>query len=82
MRIPRILTASEARKKGYKSITKPYSIQDKQEREWFHNAVRDGQKADMVIVEFPHGVELWKHKSQLDIDPVTGMRIKLDYQTK
>ena len=73
------MNAAAATQKGYVSITKPYRILEEHELKWFRNAIRDGRKAKICIVEFPHGIEIWRHESELDIDPCTGLKLKKDY---
>lgn len=79
MRQPPTMDAATATKNGYVSITRPYRIQEEHELKWFRNAIRDGRKAKICIVEFPYGPEIWRHKSELDIDPKTGLKLHQDY---
>ena len=70
-----------ARKEGYRSLTRPYHINHKdqsirlQERDWWHRVCRDLRACDCCIVEYATGVEIWRHEDQLDIDPQTGLKV-------
>ena len=71
---------ADARRAGYRSLTKPYHLNHKdesiryQEREWWDNLCRDLQRCRCVIVEYSSGVELWRHEDELDVDPMTGLK--------
>lgn len=60
----------------------PYAIQATdptirlQERDWWHRVCEDLRCCDCVVVEYLTGVELWRHKDELDIDPATGLKVK------
>jgi hypothetical protein len=72
--------AADARKEGYRSLTRPYLINCKDEsirmleREWWDRLCNDLKSCDCVIVEFTNGLELWRHDDELDIDPMTGLK--------
>lgn len=71
---PERLKYQDAMLKGYCALTRPYAINNKideireRETKWFHNVLNDMHNANVVIVEFSSGVEVWRHKSELNID--------------
>lgn len=72
---------ADAMEQGYVSMTKPYHINAKdpelaaRERTWFERVLHDMRGAKIVIVEFTSGLEIWRHKSELNIDPTTGKTV-------
>lgn len=75
-----VMEAAEARKAGFRSLTRPYYLHHKDEsighieRTWWDNLCRDLKDCKCVIVEFSNGVELWRHEDELDVDPMTGLK--------
>ena len=71
---------AEARQEGYKSLTRPYYLNHKDEsirsieRLWWNRLCDDLKSCRCTIVEFSNGVELWRHDDELDIDPMTGLK--------
>ena len=76
-----ILHPRDAIDKGYVSLTLPYSIETPEksirdeEIQFFRNVLDDMAGCDCVLVEFTNGVEVWRHKRELNVCPTTGVRL-------
>ena len=78
----RTLSPTEATRQGYVSLTKPYhiaamdtSVRDREQRFW-RNLCKDFTNCNVVCVEFASGPELWRHETEINIDPHTGLKLK------
>lgn len=78
----RTLAPKEAERQGYVSLTKPYHIaaidpevRQREQRFWV-NVCNDFRNCNVVVVEFSQGPEIWRHESELNIDPHTGIKLK------
>lgn len=76
-----ILHPRDAIDKGYVSLTLPYSIETpeksirEEEIRFFKNILKDMDGCDCVLVEFVNGVEVWRHKRELNVCPKTGVKL-------
>jgi len=76
-----ILHPRDAIDKGYVSLTLPYSIETPEksirdeEIKFFRNTLKDMEGCDCVLVEFTNGVEVWRHKRELNVCPKTGVKL-------
>ena len=60
------LTEAAARNQGYVSMTQPYNQSIERERIWFQRVLRDMRSAKIVLVMYSDGIEVWRHKSELN----------------
>jgi hypothetical protein len=67
-----VMSEQEAKLNGYKALTTGYKIASphKATREadskMFWRIMKDMNWANCVLVEYSNGVEVWRHKSELD----------------
>ena len=67
-----VMSEEEAKLNGYKALTNVYKIASphKETREsegkMFWRIMQDMSWANCVLVEYSNGVEVWRHKSELD----------------
>lgn len=72
---------SEAIAYGYEALTIPYNIYSKcketRDREigFWEKQCAQVRGCNCVVVEFSCGVEMWRHTSEMNIDPRTGKKI-------
>jgi len=72
------MSQSDAIEHGYESLTIPYNVDSKcketQVREillWVKQC-EQVRGCNCVAVEFSNGYEMWRHTSEMNIDPQTG----------
>ena len=76
-----LLSPADAKAKGYRSLTRPYRLAARDvntrnlEHLYWNRVCEDLRLCNCVVVEYPTGIEIWRHESELDIDPATGMKI-------
>jgi len=75
-----VLTPEDATNNGYQSLTVAYKIESpnielrNRERLLWQRQCETMQGTKSVVVQVENGVEMWRHNSEMDIDPDTGMK--------
>ena len=75
-----VLTPEDATNNGYQSLTVAYKIKSNnneertRERWMWQNQCETMTGTNSVIVQVPKGVEMWRHSSEMDIDPDSGLK--------
>ena len=75
-----VLTPEDARNNGYQSLTVAYKIESMnlelrgRERWIWQKQCETMRGTNSVIVQVPNGVEMWRHSSEMDIDPDSGLK--------
>lgn len=85
----RLESIERAQDRGYISLTMPYRVfsphRDSRETEagYLDKTIADmeqpGRRANYCLVEVHNGVEVWRHRRELDIDPHTGVSKSIRY---
>ena len=73
------LTSTQARQGGFVPLAGPYVIGDPSETMlieglWLQNVRNDLMGCHCCQVETSDGIEIWRHSSEMDIDPTTGVK--------
>ena len=61
-----IITPEEAAKLGHTSITMPYNEKCETEMTWIRTVLRDMAGCRSSLVEMPKGLEVWRHKQEIN----------------
>jgi hypothetical protein len=61
-----IITPEEATKLGHTSITMPYDEESETEMTWLRTVLRDMSGCRSSLVETPKGLEVWRHKNEIN----------------
>jgi len=75
-----VLTPEDASAHGYQSLTVAYKIESNnieertRERWMWQNQCATMIGTNSVVVQVPKGVEMWRHSSEMDIDPHSGLK--------
>ena len=85
----RLEDIQRAKERGYVSLTIPYKIfsprKDSRELDSYYldhiiaDMEQPNNSANYCLVEVHNGVEVWRHRSELDIDPDTGVSTSIRY---
>lgn len=77
----RVLSPIDARDAGYESLTTPYNVFSKcavtrkRERALFEKMCDQMNGCNAIVAEVYQGYEVWRHHSEMNIDPKTGCKI-------
>jgi hypothetical protein len=61
-----IISPEEAVKLGHTSITMPYDEKSETEMTWLRTVLRDMAGCRSSLVETPRGLEVWRHKQEIN----------------